>query len=151
MDENACFFAKFVEHPVYAPVPFFTPDRHGRRHTSPACNRTLRWALVEAASAIVGPAKRQLPRLQQLYSRLTGGGRGNKSQAKVALAREVVKLVYVVWSKRQPYREDPPARPGSRHGQPRTQADSGQRSVRSDQPRHPMVRRRPPAVGQTLK
>ena len=24
MDENACFFAKFVEHPVYAPVPFFT-------------------------------------------------------------------------------------------------------------------------------
>jgi hypothetical protein len=37
---------------------------------------------------------------------LTHGGRTHKSQAKVAVARELCELVYVIWKKGEPYREN---------------------------------------------
>lgn len=211
-----------------APLSDDSADHHGRRHCSPACNHTLRWALIEAATGALATRDLKAWRLKQLYRRLTGGGRYNKNQAKVALARELNKLVYVVWSKGEPYTETPPPRPGVKkpcadlsparaatatenqaagptpdhdktaetplapeprnHGkttQPRPQPKSRSRgktaqttsqpksrkhdktkitsppepqnngkttetTLRPDQSRHPMVRQRPEAVGQTL-
>lgn len=155
-----------------APMSDDSADRHGRRHCSKACNRTLRWALIEAAGVITRwPEK--MPRLQNLYQRLSCRGRANKAQAKVAVARELCKLVYVVWSKRQPYSAASPSRPGSDRlstvsprsrnrsdsrtedqmtGDKKLTARSRNRAPKppSGQPHHPMVRRKPRVAGQTL-
>ncbi len=147
-----------------APLSDDSADRHGRRHCSPACNHTLRWALIEAATGVLATKGTKAWRLRRLYGRLSGGGHYNKNQAKVALARELIKLVYVVWSKGEPYTETPPPRPGQAGSGPcrsgpcgkNRKANSSKRkdntaetTLRPDQPRHPMVRRRRKAVGQT--
>ena len=162
-----------------APVSNDSAERHGRRRCSQACNRTLRWALIEAANTTVRMSEKA-PRLCNLYQRLTYRGRANKAQAKVAIAHELCKLVYAIWNKRQPYTATPPPRPGSdkaltvpapkkqqanRHrkqnrsstiltAQASTEACKARCSRRapkppSGQPRHPMVRRQPKVDGQT--
>lgn len=87
-----------------APLADDSADRHGRRHIGPACNHTLRWALIEAAGCVLR-SKACPANLRRLHSRLTHGGRANKQQAKVAVARELCELVYVIWKKGEPYRE----------------------------------------------
>jgi transposase len=99
-----------------APLADDSADRHGRRHTSNACNHTLRWALIEAAGVVVRSPKLPAKKLHRLYARLTHGGRTDKNSAKVAVARELCELVYVVWKKGEPYREYPSARSGCRSG-----------------------------------
>ena len=133
-----------------APISDETAGREGPRHCSAACNHVLRWALIEAVHGVQKTKGTRGRRLRKLYARLSCPARGRKSQAKVAVAHELSKLVYVVWTKKVPYTDDPAPRPGSRHGQ-RTPKESptAKTTLRSDQPRHPMVRRRPPAVGQT--
>jgi len=128
-----------------------TAGREGPRHCSPACNHVLRWALIEAVHGVQKTKGRHGLRLRKLYARLAAGGKkGAKSSAKVATAHELSRLVHVVWTKRVPYTDTPPSRPGSRPGR-RTIQESppGKTTLRSDQPRHPMVRRRN-TVGQTL-
>ena len=137
-----------------APLSDDSADRHGRRHCSPACNHTLRWALIEAVTGVLNSRGVQGRRLRKLYARLTHGGRYNKAQAKVAVARELAQVVFIVWKKRTPYTDSPPPRPGMAEHRagvvpnPRRQADVKQ-AMRSDQPRHPMVRCRSKAVSQT--
>jgi transposase len=109
---------KLVSYAGLAPLSDESADRRGRRHISPTCNHTLRWALIEAAGSVVRSPKSP-PRLLRLYQRLTLGGRVNKNQAKVAVARELCQLVYVIWKKGEPYRECPPARPGTSQRVPR--------------------------------
>lgn len=87
-----------------APLADDSADRRGRRHISPACNHTLRWAFIEAAGCVLR-SKACPDRLRRLHNRLTLGGRANKQQAKVAVARELCELVYIVWKKGEPYRE----------------------------------------------
>jgi transposase len=138
-----------------APLSDDSADRRGQRHCSPACNRALRWALIEAVTGVLNSRGPGGQRLRKLHQRLTHGGRYNKSQAKVALARELAQLVFIVWKKRTPYCETPPPRPGtdaarspaSDHAR---QPANRKQAMRSDQPRHPMVRRRSKTVGQTL-
>lgn len=101
-----------VSYSGLAPLSDDSADRHGRRHISSACNHTLRWALIEAAGASLCSRRTPL-RLRRLYDRLTRGGREKKSQAKVAVARELCELVYILWKKGESYREDPPTRPGA--------------------------------------
>lgn len=133
-----------------APISDETAGREGPRHCSAACNRILRWALIEAVHGVQKTKGKRGLRLRKFYARLSCGGRGRKSQAKVAVARELSKLAYVVWTHKVPYSDDPPPRPGSRHGQRKPQkSPTAKTTLRSDQPGHPMVRRRPPAVGQT--
>jgi transposase len=121
-----------------APLSNDSADRHGRRHCSPACNHTLRWAFIEAAGGAVRSRHSEGTHLRRLYQRLSRPQQ-LKNTAKVAVARELVKLVYIVWKKKRPYLADPPARPGqSRAAQPQEPSPT---SLRSDQPRHPMVRR----------
>lgn len=94
-----------------APLADDSADRHGRRHIAAACNHTLRWAFIEAAGCVLR-SKTCPTNLRHLHNRLTHGGRANKQQAKVAVARELCELVYVIWKKGEPYREPgSPARP----------------------------------------
>lgn len=139
-----------------APLSDDSADRHGRRHCSQACNHTLRWAMIEATTGVLATKGFKAWRLRRLYARLSGGGRYNKNQAKVAVARELIKLVYIVWFKGESYTDTPPPRPGSRAEGP--QANPNRRkgkmkktTLRPDQPRHPMVRQRSKTAGQTRK
>ena len=139
-----------------APLSDDSADRHGRRHCSPACNHALRWALIEAVTGVLNSRGPRGRRLRKLYSRLTHGGQCNKAQAKVAVARELAQLVFIVWRKRMPYSETPPPAPGTdatareRCEFPETTRER-EAGDASDQPRHPMVRRRSKTAGQTLK
>lgn len=138
-----------------APLSDDSADRHGRRHCSPACNHSLRWALIEAVTGVLSSHGFRGQRLRKLYCRLTHGGQWNKNQAKVAVARELSQLVYIVWRKRTPYTDAPPSRPGTgsepkKVDNPRRQLRVKQ-AMRSDQPRALMVRCRSKAVGQTLQ
>jgi transposase len=135
-----------------APLSDDSADRHGARHCHPACNHTLRWALIEAVTGVLNSRGSRVWRLRKLYGRLTHGGRYNKAQAKVALARELAQLVYVVWKQRTAYTDTPPPRPGSVHDDvtPKARRETTlKQAMRSDQPRHPMVRCRSKAVSQT--
>lgn len=87
-----------------APLARDSADYQGRRHIAHACNHTLRWAFIEAATCVI-KSKTCPANLRRLYDRLTHGGRTHKSQAKVAVARELCELVYVIWKKGEPYRE----------------------------------------------
>ena len=134
-----------------APVSDDTAGREGPRHCSSACNHVLRWALIEAVHGVQRTKGPRGFRLRQRYARLCGSGRpkGRKSSAVVAVAHELSKVVHVVWTKRVPYTDAPPPRPGSRPGRPEfKEIPTAKTTLRSNQPRHPMVRRRATA-GQT--
>ena len=133
-----------------APMSDDTAGHEGPRHCSMACNHVLRWALIEAVHGVQKTQGGRGLRLRQLYARLCGQGRrkGRKSSAKVAVAHELSKLVHVVWTRRVPYTDTPPPRPGSRGRQQPQESPTAKTTLRSDQPRHPMVRRRE-TVGQT--
>jgi transposase len=79
-------------------------NRHGPWHIAQACNHTLCWAFIEAAHCVV-KSKGCPAHLRHLHHRLSHGGRANKNLAKVAVARELCELVYVIWKKGEPYRE----------------------------------------------
>jgi transposase len=133
-----------------APMSNDTAGREGPRHCSAACNHVLRWALIEAVHGVQRTKGAHGLRLRKLYARLSAGGKkGCRSSAKVAVAHELSKLVHVVWTKRVPYTNTPTPRPGSRDGRRASQeSPTVKTTLRSDQPRHPMVRRRE-TVGQT--
>jgi transposase len=139
-----------------APVSDDSADRHGRRHCSPACNHALRWALIEAVTGVLNSRGFRGQRLRKLYCRLTHGGQSNKNQAKVAVARELSQLVYVIWKKRTPYTDTAPLRPGA-DADYRKVVDNPRKELRvtqemrSDQPRASMVRCRQKAVSQAPK
>ena len=104
---------RLVSYTGLAPMSDDSADRHGRRHISPYCNHSLRWALIEAAGNALR-CRRPPERLLRLYHRLSHGGRSNKAQARVAVARELCEFVYVVWKKGEAYCEQPRVRPGAR-------------------------------------
>ena len=99
---------KFTSYVGLAPMADDSADRHGRRHLGPACNHVLRWAFIEAAAATIR-AKNCPRRWRQLHARLCHT-RGAQA-ARVAVARELAELVYVLWHKGESYRETPTPRP----------------------------------------
>lgn len=111
----------FVSYCGLAPVSDDSAGRHGRRRLSPACNHTLRWALIEAANTASRPTVKDAWPLQFLRQRLERRGR-TKGQAKTAVAHQLALLVYVVLTKRKPYTTTPPARPGAQVGAARAAA-----------------------------
>ena len=94
------------------PRPGETPKgrRLGRRG-----NRVLKWAFIEAAHGAV----RHGGRWRALWDRVTDGGKRDKNRGYIKVARELVKVVYVVWSREVDYCEDPPPRPGRPKGRRR--------------------------------
>jgi hypothetical protein len=78
------------------------------RHLGHRGNRTLKWAFIEAAHAAV----KRGGKWRAIFDDATEGGRRNRNTGYIKVARELVKVVYVVWKKNVEYTDTPPARPG---------------------------------------
>ena len=105
------------------PDPAKTPQG---RHLGRRGNRTLKWAMIEAAHGAV----RRGGRWRILFDRVTDGGTQNRNRGYIKVARELVKVVYAVWKNETPYADTPPKRPGSKSK--KTRSGMGQFG-------HPMV------------
>ena len=105
------------------------PNRSPRgRHLGTRGNRTLKWAFIEAAHGAV----RSGGRWRAMFDRVTNGGKKDRNRGYIKVARELVKVVYVVWSKGLDYQQNPPARPGSDKNRKKSRSGTGQLC-------HPMV------------
>jgi transposase len=96
------------------------------RHLGLRGNRTLKWAFIEAAHGAV----RSGGKWRAMFDRVTSGGKKDRNRGYIKVARELVKVVYVVWKKEVAYRATPPQRPGAH----RKKSRSG-----TGQLYHPMV------------
>ena len=94
------------------------------RHLGHRGNRTLKWAFIEAAHGAV----RTGGKWRAMWDRHTDGGKNNRNRGYIKVARELVKVVYVVWSKGMPYMETPPIRPGSGRRGRKSRSGTGQSS-----------------------
>jgi len=74
-----------------------------------------------------------------MFDRVTGGGRKDRGRGYIKVARELVKVVYVVWSKCVDYQETPPARPGSDKNKKSKKNKKKQSRSGTGQLLHPMV------------
>ena len=101
------------------------------RHLGDRGNRTLKWAFIEAAHGAVKSGGKW----RALFDRVTQGGKKNTGRGYIKVARELVTVVFVVWSRGVRYTETPPTRPGSRPRR-RTRKDS---RPGTGQPCHAMV------------
>jgi len=108
------------------------------RHLSVHCQRTLKWAFIEAAHAAV----RRGGRWWELFDRVTSGGTKDRQRGYIKVARELVTVVYVVWSRQTDYRQERPPRPGRDQtglsGRGKHSRGKHSRSG-TGQPYHPMV------------
>lgn len=98
------------------------------RHLGRRGNKTLRWAMIEAAHGAV----RSGGRWRAMFDRQTEGGKSNRNRGYIKVARELVKVVYVAWRRDVEYTETPPARPGSGQSQRRPRAQAFYDQTRSD-------------------
>lgn len=101
------------------------------RHLGLRGNRTLKWAFIEAAHGAV----RSGGRWRAMFDRFTNGGKKDCNRGYIKVARELVKVVYAVWSKGLDYQPVPAARPGSvkkRNSKKKSRSETGQLY-------HPMV------------
>ncbi len=90
--------------------------------------RTLKWAFIEAARG----AKRKDPRFREIFDRRTVGGTRDLNRGYITVANALCRVGYAVLSKEQDYREEAPARPGSRSDKCTSRPEGGQ-------PDRPMV------------
>jgi len=67
-----------------------------------------------------------------MFDRVTQGGRKDRNRGYIKVARELVKVVYVVWAKGIDYKPIPPVRPGCQKNQKKSRSGTGQLC-------HPMV------------
>jgi transposase len=79
------------------------------RHLGQRGNRTLKWTFVEAAHGAV----RKGGKWRAMFDRYTQGGKKNRNRGYIKVARELAKVVYVVWSRQVDYTDAPPPRPAS--------------------------------------
>jgi transposase len=98
------------------------------RHLGGRGNRTLKWTFIEAV--------KRGGKWRAMFDRATDGGRKNRGRGYIKVARELVKVVYIVWSRNVAYCEAPPHRPGSGREtrRPRKNSRPG-----TGQPFHPMA------------
>ncbi len=98
------------------------------RHLGIRGNHTLKWAFIEAAHGAV----RSGGKWRDIFDRATNGGKRNRGRGYIKVARELVKVVYVVWAKGVDYQDTPPVRPGCKRNRKKSRSETGQLS-------HPMV------------
>lgn len=129
---------RLASYSLLAPMSVDTGEKDRRdgplgRHLGRRGNRTLKWAFIEAAHGAV----RKGGRWRAMFDRYTEGGKRHRNRGYIKVARELVKVVYVVWSQGREYTETPPPRPGSQ----RRQGNSRKRGTRpgTGQPSRPMV------------
>jgi transposase len=98
---------------LLAPIADDTGEDDGRkpigRHLGHRGNKTLKWALLEAAH---GAVKRG-GKWRRMFDAATEGGTKDRNRGYIKVARELVKAVHVVMKKRVEYSDSPPPRPGS--------------------------------------
>jgi len=80
------------------------------KRTGAYCNHFLRWAMMEAVTGAV----RSSPRMMSLYMRVRARNKDKPQKARVAVARELLELSHLLLTKKVPYQEKRPPRPGSR-------------------------------------
>jgi transposase len=97
------------------------------RHLGTCGNRTLKWAFIEAAHGAV----RSGGHWRKMFDRVTAGGTKDRNRGYIKVARELVKVVYAVWSKGKDYQPAALSRPGSRKNK-KSRSGTGQLC-------HPMV------------
>ena len=104
------------------------------RHVGHVGRRTLKWAFIEGAHGAV----RKGGRFRAIFDKRTGGGKRDKNRGYIAVAHELCRVAYVIWSKQVMYSETPPARPGQSDRAGRSRKRRTSRSG-TGQPDHPMV------------
>ena len=92
------------------------------RHLGLRGNRTLKWAFIEAAHGAV----RSGGKWRAIFDRATNGGKKNCNRGYIKVARELVKVVYVVWAKGVDYQVTPPVRPGRKSNKKKSRSETGQ-------------------------
>jgi transposase len=80
------------------------------KRTSKRSNKFLRLAALEAVTGAV----RKSRRMKSLHSRVKAKNRKKPGKARVAVAREIMELVYLLLTRNECYSEKRPPRPGSR-------------------------------------
>jgi transposase len=107
------------------------------RHLGHRGNRTLQWAFIEAAHGAV----RRGGKWRRCFDSVTEGGTRDRNRGYIKVARELVKVVYVVWSKRVDYTDNPPPRARRAPQSPRKRMKKFLSSTRSGtgQPCRPMA------------
>jgi hypothetical protein len=112
---------------LLAPRSNDTGEDDGRppvgRHLGHRGNRTLQWAFIEAARGAV----RRGGKWRRIFDRATDGGERDCNRGYIKVARELAKVVYVMWKNGSSYMDNPPSRPGS----PRERMDRFFSSARS--------------------
>jgi len=103
---------KLASYSLLSPISDDTGEDDPRRppmgrHLGQRGNLTLKWAFIEAAHGAV----RSGGKWRKIFDRYTDGGKKNRNRGYIKVARELVKVVYVVWSKGVDYTDNPPARP----------------------------------------
>lgn len=92
------------------PVTRESAEKEFERKTSPACNRFLRWAMLEAVSGAVRASRR----MRSLHARVRARNVKRPGKARVAVARELIELAHLLVKKSVKYEEKPPVRPGGK-------------------------------------
>jgi transposase len=101
------------------------PDRDQApkgRHLGHRGNRTLKWTFIEAAHGAV----RSGGKWRAIFDRVTNNGKRDRNRGYIKVARELVKIMYVVWKKQIPYTDTPPVRPGHKSESRLTRSGTGQ-------------------------
>lgn len=98
---------------LLAPRSNDTGEDDGRppvgRHLGHRGNRTLQWAFIEAAHGAV----RRGGKWRRIFDAATDGGERDRNRGYIKVARELAKVVYVMWKNGSSYMDNPPSRPGS--------------------------------------
>lgn len=126
---------KLARYALLAPIADDSGEETGDtpvgRHVGYMGRRTLKYAFIEAAHGAV----RKSERMRAVFDRRTDGGRRDKNQGYIAVARQLCHIGYACQKKGVDYMEQRPLRPGERP--PEAAATS---RPESGQPDHPMVR-----------
>lgn len=80
------------------------------RHTSSRCNQHLKLSLCEAVNSAI----RVSPRMKSIHSRVKARNVSRPGKARLAVARELAELAYLLLTREVSYQENPAPRPGSR-------------------------------------
>jgi transposase len=104
------------------PLDNKSADKDYGKRTGGNCNYFLRWSAIEAVSGAV----RKSARMKSLHSRVKAKNKKKPGKARVAVARKLMELVYLLLAKGELYNENPEPRPGSRKKSKRNKSESGQ-------------------------
>jgi transposase len=92
------------------PLENQSADKDFGKKTSKMSNRFLRLAAIEAVTGAI----RKSARMKSLHSRVKARNKKKAGKARVAVAREIMELVYLLLTRKEKYKEERPQRPGSK-------------------------------------